>query len=273
MLLTVIAHADSRHEAIDRLDAALADTVVLGVQTNAAFLRAILALEVVRSGDIDTSVIERSDLLPDPVPWAARALAAVLEHDRQSHGASLWTQSTGWRMGAHRAARYDIDGVTVAVARAGDTFIVDTDERTATVQYQHDDHRFTVHVDGVRHRADAVRTGDTTWVHLDGVTHRLRRRTRTELLAAHRAGLERSERSVDLQVRAVMPGTVVAVGATTGDSVVEGDPLVTIEAMKMEHAALASVAGTVTIVVAVGDQVRQDQVVAILDPHEGDPDE
>lgn len=271
LLAKVIAHGESREQAIDRLDAALAETVVLGVQTNAAFVRAILALEVVRSGDIDTGVIERADVEPAHVPWLARAIAAVAEHTRASSGADLWHRPTGWRVGAHRAAHYDIDGVAVAVAGVGDTVTVSSEGHTAPVTCVVGRDDVTVHVAAERHRAELARTADTTWVHVDGTTYRLRRRDRAALLAEHRAGLSRTERAVDPQVRAAMPGTVVAIGAATGDSVVEGDPLVTIEAMKMEHAALASIAGTVTITVAVGDQVRQDQVVAHVVPHEGDP--
>ncbi len=70
-----------------------------------------------------------------------------------------------------------------------------------------------------------------------------------------------------------MPGTVVTVQVQDGAAVEPGQPLVTVEAMKMEHSMLASVAGTVTIHVAVGDQVRQGQVVATIEPHEGAPNE
>jgi acetyl-CoA/propionyl-CoA carboxylase biotin carboxyl carrier protein len=59
-----------------------------------------------------------------------------------------------------------------------------------------------------------------------------------------------------------MPGKVVHVAVADGDAVVAGQPLVTIEAMKMEHAMVATVAGIVTLEVRVGDQVRLDQVVA-----------
>ena len=66
-----------------------------------------------------------------------------------------------------------------------------------------------------------------------------------------------------------MPGTVVSVSVRTGDVVEAGQPLLAIEAMKMEHTMLASIAGTVTVTVAEGDQVRVDQVVATIHPHEG----
>ena len=114
-----------------------------------------------------------------------------------------------------------------------------------------------------------ARRDGTLWLNGDGVTHELRTPTREELLARHRATLARVEGSASPEVRSVMPGTVAAVTATTGDVVEVGQPLLTIEAMKMEHTMLASVAGTVTITVGAGDQVRLDQVVATIDPHEG----
>jgi acetyl-CoA/propionyl-CoA carboxylase biotin carboxyl carrier protein len=245
MLAKIIAHGRDRAQAIDRLDAALADTIVLGVQTNAAFLRALLALDEVRAGELDTGLIERSDLTPAPTPPSVHALAAAVEHRVAAEEARrsdnpLWSLPSGWRLGEHRPARYNVDGVMTVPDESG-------------------------------RRAEVARTATTTWVHVDGATYRLRRRSRAEQLADHRAGLTRVAGVADPTVRSAMPGAVVALRASTGDSVVAGDPLVTIEAMKMEHTMLASVAGTVTLTVTVGDQVRQDQVVALIDPHEGDP--
>jgi len=68
-----------------------------------------------------------------------------------------------------------------------------------------------------------------------------------------------------------MPGTVVAVDVTSGDVVVAGQPLLTIEAMKMEHRLLAPHDGVVTVTVRPADQVRLDHVVATIAPrpHDG----
>ena len=62
-----------------------------------------------------------------------------------------------------------------------------------------------------------------------------------------------------------MPGRVVAISVGDGDAVEAGQPLVTIEAMKMEHAMPATLSGTVALEVAVGDQVRLDQVLARIE--------
>ncbi|MDQ1561767.1 MAG: acetyl-CoA/propionyl-CoA carboxylase, biotin carboxylase, biotin carboxyl carrier protein, partial [Actinomycetota bacterium] len=94
-------------------------------------------------------------------------------------------------------------------------------------------------------------------------------RDRAAQLADHRATLTRVAGAANPDIRSPMPGTVVAVEAATGDSVGIGQLLVTIEAMKMEHKMLASLAGVVTIDVHPGDLVALDQVVASISPHEG----
>ncbi|MDQ1563852.1 MAG: acetyl-CoA/propionyl-CoA carboxylase, biotin carboxylase, biotin carboxyl carrier protein, partial [Actinomycetota bacterium] len=88
-------------------------------------------------------------------------------------------------------------------------------------------------------------------------------------LADHRSTLTRAAGVASPDIRTPMPGTVVAVAARSGDSVEEGQLLVTVEAMKMEHKMLASLAGVVTIDVHPGDLVALDQVVASISPHEG----
>jgi acetyl-CoA/propionyl-CoA carboxylase biotin carboxyl carrier protein len=93
--------------------------------------------------------------------------------------------------------------------------------------------------------------------------------TRATQFAAHRRTLTRAAGAADPNIRTPMPGTVVAVERRSGDEVEAGQVLVTIEAMKMEHKLLASVAGVVTIDVVQGDLVALDQVVARVSPHEG----
>jgi acetyl-CoA/propionyl-CoA carboxylase biotin carboxyl carrier protein len=107
------------------------------------------------------------------------------------------------------------------------------------------------------------------WLERDGATFDLPLRSRETALAEHRATLSRVEGAVNPEVRAVMPGAVVSVSVATGDVVEAGQSLLAIEAMKMEHTMLAPVAGVVTLTVSTGDQVRLDQVVARIDPHEG----
>jgi acetyl-CoA/propionyl-CoA carboxylase biotin carboxyl carrier protein len=77
---------------------------------------------------------------------------------------------------------------------------------------------------------------------------------------------ERGSEAASPDLRAPMPGAVVATHATDGSRVSAGDRIVTIEAMKMEHPVLAPHDGTLHLDTAVGDQVRRDQVLARVEP-------
>jgi acetyl-CoA/propionyl-CoA carboxylase biotin carboxyl carrier protein len=65
-----------------------------------------------------------------------------------------------------------------------------------------------------------------------------------------------------------MPGTVVAAHAADGDTVTEGQAIVSVEAMKMEHVLRAPVAGTVRLHAVVGEQVTRGQELATVTPEE-----
>ena len=71
-----------------------------------------------------------------------------------------------------------------------------------------------------------------------------------------------AEHSGDAELVSPMPGAVVAVGVEDGGTVAAGDVVVTVEAMKMEHALSAPVDGVVELFVAVGDQVKVGQQLA-----------
>jgi len=74
--------------------------------------------------------------------------------------------------------------------------------------------------------------------------------------------------SGDADILSPMPGAVIAVHAATGDTVSAGTAIVVVEAMKMEHALVAPIDGTAELAVAVGDQVRVDQLLARIVPTE-----
>ncbi|MFE2550786.1 acetyl/propionyl/methylcrotonyl-CoA carboxylase subunit alpha [Streptomyces sp. NPDC059355] len=103
MLSKVIVHGPDRATALRMLRGALADTVILGVQTNAGFLRRLLAHPDVVSGNLDTGLVERdlSGLLPDGVPpevYAAAALLAQasLPHPAPSRNPAGGSGDPGW---------------------------------------------------------------------------------------------------------------------------------------------------------------------------------
>ena len=266
MLAKIIGFGEDRAEALARLDAALADTVVLGVRTNREFLIGLLHTPGMRSGDLDTGLIERTTIDYAPASDAVLALAA-LAREQSLATTTPWTRYRGWRVGRHRPSRYVVrtldSTTTVFVDDASVTVGDGTELRVslardgASARLQLDD-RMTV--------ATILETAGHTWLAVGAATFDLDFRSRELQLADHRAGLDRVDGVAAPDIRTPMPGTVVSVSARTGDTVEAGQLLVTIEAMKMEHKMLASQAGVVTIGVSQGDLVSLDQVVATINP-------
>lgn len=273
MLAKVIAWGLDRATAIARLDAALSRTTVLGVRTNVSYLREILADPDVRAGRLDTGLLGRlrdnqktsssqtgQGLLDDRAD-AVHLVAAALWRHQVSAGA--WA-TDGWRLGAPRPTRYE------DVAVLGDTVTVGDGDPVPARLVRRGPDAADLELDGVVHPLRLVSNGSTTWVGDQGSAYELRFRTRVERLADELAALTRGTRPVDPQVRSPMPGTVVSVEVGTGDSVVAGQVLLTIEAMKMEHRVVAPSDGIVTLTVRPTDQVALDHVVATITGH---PDE
>jgi acetyl-CoA/propionyl-CoA carboxylase biotin carboxyl carrier protein len=243
MIAKVIATGPDRETALRRLDAALGRTVVLGVETNIAFLRALVTHERVVAGDLDTGLIETMMPLAAQQPtdrMLASAAAAVPAS--ASRVGELWRTAPGWRLNA-------------PAVEAQPQFLTDDDEIVTAP-------------DAEGAAASAVDADGAVWVSENGVTLRLRPLSRRERMQRRLAESERAAGPRDPEGRAPMPGSVVAVHVTEGQQVHEGDPLVSIEAMKMEHPVLAPHDGTVHLLVAVGDQVRRDQPVARVSEQE-----
>jgi acetyl-CoA/propionyl-CoA carboxylase biotin carboxyl carrier protein len=105
MLSKVIAYGPDRATALRRLRAALAETVTLGVQTNAGFLRRLLAHPAVVAGDLDTGLVERvvDDLAPAEVPPEVYEAAAAVRLEALQPRTEGWTDPfsvpNGWRLG------------------------------------------------------------------------------------------------------------------------------------------------------------------------------
>ncbi|WP_121831743.1 biotin carboxylase N-terminal domain-containing protein [Streptomyces sp. S1] len=256
MLSKVIVHAPDRPTALRHLRAALADTVTLGVPTNAGFLRRLLAHEDVVKGDLDTGLVEREaeGLVPKDVPAEVYAAAAAVRLAELAPAPrDGWTDPfsvpNGWRLGGSPAP------LAFPVRVAGLEPVTVEAPPGARVT----DASVTVVVDGVTHsfhRAGAWlgREGDS-WHVLDHDP------VEAALSGAGRSGAD--------TLAAPMPGTVTVVKVAVGDEVEAGQSLLVVEAMKMEHVISAPHAGTVTeLDVTPGTTVAMDQVLAVVTPHE-----
>ncbi|MFD7384078.1 acetyl-CoA carboxylase biotin carboxylase subunit [Streptomyces anulatus] len=255
MLSKVIAYGPDRATALRKLRAALADTVILGVPTNAGFLRRLLAHPDVVSGDLDTGLVEREaeGLVPDGVPDEVYAAAAAVRRDALAPrpDAGGWTDPfsvpNGWRTGGVPAP------LTFPLRVAGADPVTYGAPTSATVTPD----RVTVELDGtVGH---FHRSGD--WLGRDGDTWHVQDHDPVE------ASLSGAGRSGADTLAAPMPGTVTVVKVAVGDEVEAGQSLLVVEAMKMEHVISAPHAGTVTeLDVTAGATVAMDQVLAVVAP-------
>jgi acetyl-CoA/propionyl-CoA carboxylase biotin carboxyl carrier protein len=271
MLAKVIATGNDRDDALRRLRAALADTAVFGFPTNVEFLHLLLEDADVVAGRLDTGLIER--VLPGlrfAEPDERTLAQAALITDAHIPRAPGWGAADGWRLGAPaaRRSRWDLEtGATLDVAvtgggATGTVAVGDAEPVAATVV--RDGTAWLVTAGGEGHRVHAHVEADRIEIADRGAVHTLRRHQPTRGAGG----------AVDAGPVLVspMPGMVVSVAAD-GD-VAAGDPIVVVEAMKMEHVVRASVAGRVEVRVAAGDQVTRGQAVATVTAHgDADPEE
>jgi acetyl-CoA/propionyl-CoA carboxylase biotin carboxyl carrier protein len=284
MLGKVIAWGPDRATALRRLDRALADTVVLGVTTNTGFLRALLADPDVRAGRLDTGLVERivaSSASSDSSAasgaaeaLAAAALARALLREPAGPVTDPWDIPDGWRPGEAAWTRFRLThgpGTETEVrvrglASAGAEVVVGDGEpvtaraefRPATAADGGADLVLTTGTRAVRFAYAA--DGNTTWLGRDGQTWAVVEAAPAPLRGSRAA-------AADGTVRSPMPGTVVAVHVSVGQTVTAGQPVLVVEAMKMEHTVTAPIDGTVTELTAkAGQQVRMDEPLAAIDP-------
>ncbi|MFU8841925.1 MAG: biotin carboxylase N-terminal domain-containing protein [Nitriliruptoraceae bacterium] len=290
MLAKVIATAATRAEAAARLATALEASPVVGVTTNRDLLVAVLRDEGFLAGATTTAYLDDhlDDLLaavrPDEqtlelaslfaavhATAAARPAGAVLPGLPAAFVPSgvLWDQHT-FAAGDDQPARTvrlrgRRDGrLAVEVLHEVPAGLLDADgERrlSAEVTIHHlDAHDLDVEVDGHRRRVQVHAGADgRVQVVLPG-------RAPVTLQAVPRFPA-RGQEEVAGATRSPMPGVVVAVAASVGDRVTEGQHLVSVEAMKMEHRITAPQAGEVVEVrVAAGQQVDADEVLVVVEP-------
>ncbi|UFR04332.1 ATP-grasp domain-containing protein [Streptomyces sp. Go40/10] len=253
MLSKVIAYGPDRETALRKLRSALAETVTLGVPTNAGFLRRLLAHPAVVAGELDTGLVERvvDELVDTDVPEEVYEAAAAVRLQALKPRAEGWTDPfsvpSGWRLGGTPkppAFHLRVQEPLAYTPRGSHTVAED---------------RVSVTLDGVRHTFR--RAGD--WIGRDGDAWLVRDHdpVAASLNQAAHAGAD--------SLTAPMPGTVTVVKVAVGDEVVAGQSLLVVEAMKMEHVISAPHAGTVAeLDVRPGTTVAMDQVLAVIAPKE-----
>lgn len=272
MLAKVIAWADDRATALQRLDRALSETAVLGVGTNISFLRNLISHPDVRAGTLDTELVARALplLTTTEVPadvFVAAGLDRLLDAWPSESTAGLWDTPDGWRLS-------EPAGVVLRL-RAGD---VESELRVRDSPWH-----ARVSVDEADVVPAAARRGDDDcWLelHYDGVFRRYRRALAADgtlWLARDGAAFAVGEQPTLLStqgdvaeggpITSPMPGNVLVVKVSQGQQVGAGAPLMIVEAMKMEHTITAAVDGVVSeLYVRSGQQVGLAEPLAVVTP-------
>ncbi len=285
MLAKVITWGPDRAEALRRMDAALADHLLLGCVTNTAFLRRLLRHPRVVSGDLSTDLIESSP--PEPAPENVPEhvyVAAALDHQLDLEGparADRFSVPDGWRMGDPawtpwrlRAPRHDSAVVHVRRDGAPGSYLVRLEGPASEVSSEAE-RPVAAHArrspDGSRLTVThAGRTRTYTRAHDAATAHRWLGNEGTAWVLHEEpvaSALRESDAAADGTVRSPMPGTVLAVPVTVGQKVEAGSPLAVVEAMKMEHSVTSPVDGTVTnVAVRPGASVPMDAVLVTVEP-------
>jgi acetyl-CoA/propionyl-CoA carboxylase biotin carboxyl carrier protein len=274
MLSKVIAHGATRDLALAGLDRALAQTSVLGLQTNIAFLRRLLADDDVRRARLDTSLLDRiaAEHQPDAAPDAAFLAAAAhrwLARWQDADPGDLWSRPDGWRVGDRAPSRFRLscgDRTTEVTLTGSPEAAEATLDGSAShhLEIAPAGQGIALTIDGLRRTCPTAATADTVWAHVDGATYPIR------LAPAERRRTDSGQDAVAV-ITSPMPGSVAAVHVEDGQHAQRGAPIAAVEAMKMEHVLKAPIDGVVEILVKVGDQVGVDQPLARLRaPGEGE---
>ncbi|MCD2517868.1 acetyl/propionyl/methylcrotonyl-CoA carboxylase subunit alpha [Massilia sp. G4R7] len=265
MIAKLIVWGADRTQALARLSQALAEFQIVGLATNIAFLMRLVEGEAFSTADLDTGLIERhgDTLFPAPAaaPLGALALAALaLAAGETVRGAvnpaDPWAQARGWRMNSayRRVLSFGDEfsgaqGYQVGLTYGAGSWEIDANgERRRLELVRHEGAELTIRLGETSLHGSVRRDGDLFHVFTGGRHYSLAYNDPM----AHAGELE----TAGGRLTAPMPGKVVAVLAASGKEVKKGEPLVIMEAMKMEHTIAAPSDGLVEeVLYQVGDQV------------------
>jgi 3-methylcrotonyl-CoA carboxylase alpha subunit len=279
MIAKLIVWGANRAEAVLRLRRALESTEVAGPANNVGFLAAVAAHPAFAASEVDTGFIERhrADLLPPPSPVLDDVLALASLHvllrrrqaaearaRRSSEPYSPWQDTRGWRLNVETNSRLAFrDGaraVDVVVHYRADGYALDLPGGRMAVSGEiTEPGNVSVILGGRRIAAAVIRQAGDMTVILAGRSYHLRLVDPLDAAVDAAVG--------DGRMIAPMPGKVVKVHVTAGQTVGAGAPLMILEAMKMEHAIMAPADGRITAVhFAAGDAVEEGAELLTLEP-------
>ena len=261
MVAKLIVHGDTREDALARMDMALGEFHIVGLQTNVQFLRHVVASESFAKADLDTALIQREaavlfeqEKIGAPLAMAG-AVAFTLQQEKALETADPFSRRDGWRSHGpvSRSFEFEFHGQPHKAQL--------TCQHDGSLQLALNGQALSLHIEpaadgllvtlnGQRAHLQVYRLGEQ--VHLFSACGATQI-TVIDLLA--HAGVAQHEAG---RLTAPMPGKVLSFAVQAGDKVSRGQALAVMEAMKMEHTIAAPADGVVAeILYAPGDQVQE----------------
>mgnify|MGYP001396468104 FL=1 len=269
MLAKVISHGSSRTEAILNLARALEKLHLAGITTNRNFLVSTLRHNKFLKGETTTDFIDSNSpepnlqLTEDAIKKAAITVALWLQNKNRKNAIVLKSIPSGWRNGRLPSQEvsllYSGEKVTVSYKTKRDGSFVFDNGSTATINHWSEEH-IEAEVDA--ERMTSLITEGKGSIHLQTsqgtVSFEILPRFEPPVLQIAEGSLV-----------APMPGVVLEIRVSNGDTVSAGDTLLTLEAMKMEHHVKAPYKGTVTeILVSENQQLDNGVPLLVINPDE-----
>ena len=254
MIAKLIVHGEDRDVALEKMAQALAGLRVTGLNTNQEFLSHVFRHPVFKAGDVDTGFIPRYEdaLIPDDYGAATArelAVAAVAIMAPEAAGSDIWDGGDNWRLNGALTRKITFisrgEHKDVKIACCGSEFIVSVEGQEITLSK------------GAVSRDDMIHAGNTLTLFRQG---------RVVPLRLHTAEGADEDGAGEGRIIAPMPGKIISVLVKKGAEVGKDQPLLIMEAMKMEMTIRAGCAGIVEeLPVAAGQQVSDGALLVAIE--------
>ena len=303
MIAKLIVHAPTREQALAKLDRALAQTRIVGLPNNVAFLRYIINTESFSQANLDTALIEREhDELFNQHPLelstlAVTAIAQQLASEATTQGSDPFSKPTGFRAYSDYTRSFSLiyneqsytarishwhnancsDGKKGAENLSSFTLVIEkeiahTQENSnvnvaAQTERVYEGQVSYSSIDAYNHTLwlDEARISAQSWVHNETV-YVFTDSGRDEITLIDIMAHVGEESAAVGSLKSPMPGQVVAFKVAVGDTVKKGEPLAVIEAMKIEHTITAPTDGVVAeLLFGAGDLVADGDELLRID--------
>ena len=262
MIAKLIVWGEDRPQALARLSVALQATHIMGLHTNVAFLRRVVASHAFATADLDTALIERERVALFEAPPLAPELAAAgvaahrLAQEATLEDADPWSRRDGWRLhgGARRQLSLELAGTTLAPT------LERLHDGATVLQLGAERWPFSARaLGGAWHDVQLGPQRVTLAVYAHDESYAIFAPEGSALISEHDALAHAGDAAaVGGRLTAPMPGKVVSFLAKAGDRVQRGQALAVMEAMKMEHTISAPHDGVVEeLLYGPGDQVAE----------------